>query len=403
MTEDQNDSGFKGKIPRINREKIQARARLVKAWVRKFAITIGMGAMLIAGFVIGARMHELGALAGVFGKSLKGATVTISGNCLVNSEPRNPALAEDEVIVTSVDDTTLFGVVRKTREKIECKKSDIAIETLPLLSSFTKTPVAVPEITMGEVRNKIPSYKLLENKILLASGTCRSQLDNKEIPSFTDERLDVTSVEASKDNPEVFFINAIRRSDKLAVSCSSKSIRYTITDGSEPITRETPKVPVTFVGKTVYVTSKCVPDPAVRRPKGKDGRNVLFYRLVNIEVQVLQEELSNDKLMAFRGSIVDPKSEGFGQSIVCNQKDFPFTAVLKEKDDEVMLERPDSQQNRPNSKGNSQLETDDEAAVSAGKKSKVVPPAKTDETMQQDMEKEKADLLKQLDGGVDGK
>lgn len=394
MADEGSKNKLMKKLSQVDREKIQAKMRAIQAWVRKFIITIGLVSMFLVGFFLGARMHELGVLAGVFGKDLKGATVKITGSCLVDGDLRDPALAQDEVIVTTFTEEKLIGVVRRTREVVECQRNDIAIETLPLLKDISTTPSEIPEITMAQKRNKVPQYKLLENKILIASGTCRSQLDGKELPSFTDERIDVTSVEESKENASVFVISGIMRSNKMAVSCSSRSIRYTLSDGTDPVIveMEKPKVPVTFVGKTILVTSRCLPDPGVRAPRGADGRKVAFYRLVNTEVQVIAEDVKDDKLVKFQGSIVDKKSEGFGQLVVCDQSKFPFTMTLKENNEDVVLERADSQKSAPEVRSNTTIETEEDAPKA--------PSAPT--SVEKEIEKEKELLLKQLDGGPNG-
>ena len=312
------------------------------AFLKKFFIVLLISAGFILGFLYGARMHELGYLKGFFGKSLKGSALKVSGRCLVDGEPRDPALAEDLVKITADESDKIFGVILQTREEVECSKDRISIDLLPLLKDFFKPAAQIPEIKMAEHRKKSSPLKLLENKILLISGTCKNQLDGKELPPFTDEKMDVTSVELSKDS-ESANILGIRRSDKLALLCSSHSIRYSIWDGTDPITVEKPKEKLTFIGKNIYVTGNCPPDPRLPvAPKLKDGRKMIFIGLQNVPVQVLEETFEDDHLVRFMGSVSDPKSEAFNVKIACDSKKFPFS-YKAETSEEIKLDRPDSE------------------------------------------------------------
>lgn len=380
MSNEENQSQLKDKLPDFGAMKEKASAfGLV---IKKLGTIIGLFAMLIAGFVIGARMHELGALNGVVGKTLKGATVSISGPCLIDGEERYPALAEDEVKITSVEANEIVGVVRKTREVVVCDPAKVAIDTLPLLSNLSKVPSAIPELKQAERKEKTPSFKSLENKVLLVSGSCRSQVDGKELAPFTDEKIDVTRVEASKETKDEFVIAGIRRSDKLALSCSSRAIKYAITSGQDPITPEV-KLPVSFVNKIITVSSKCMPDPRLPIPRGSDGRKVSFYRLTNSPVQVIEESLVDEKLVKFTGSIVDKKmKEAFGQMIVCDSSVFPMTYDLAKDSEDVKLDSVNSDKDQK--VDNTQIVLDE---------------AKKDEKKTEDQDsKNKKDLIKKLEG-----
>lgn len=371
---DENKSSLKDKLPDL--QSMREKAGVFGQVIKKFAIIIGLFAMLIVGFVVGARMHELGALNGVGDKTLKGATVSISGPCLVDGEERYPALAEDEVKITFIESNKIEGVVRKTREVVSCDLSKVAIDTLPLLTNILKVPSAIPEITLAEKRQKTPMYKSLENKVLLVSGSCRSQVEGKELPPFTDEKIDVTRVEPSTEIKDEFVIMGIRRSDKLAIACPSRAIKYATTSGIDPIVPEV-KIPVSFVNKIITVSSKCTPDPRIPTPRGSDGRKVSFYRLTNSPVQVIEEVLVDEKLVKFTASIVDKKmKEAFGQMIVCDASVFPLTYEIAKEEEDVKLESVNS--NKDQAVDNTQIVLD--------------------EPQKEEIKKENKDLIKKLEG-----
>jgi len=435
-------SNLKNRIPKLDMSEVKEKGFKLLALIRRFITLIILVSMFAGGFFIGARMHELGHLEGILGKDLKGSSVMVSGPCQVGGDERIPALAEDEVKVTSIQDGTLVGVVRKTREVVTCDLSKIAIDKLPLLANIGKTPAKIPELKeMTKTSKEVAPYKMLENKVLLVSGSCRNQLDAKELPPFTDERVDVTSVEASKENSQIFLISGIRRSDKVALVCSSKAIKYSLTDGSEPVAVGQIKVPVSFKGKIITVTSRCVPDPRiVPTPRGSDGRKMAFFRLVNSPVQVIEETIKDDRLVKFTGTIVDKKIDkaAYGQMTICDESVYPMTYELydfedvnldqineenKKKEDsvtgsEVLLEEEEKKndakvKNVPILKGgrlpNKVIKKQIEESKKAEEATRVVTPIQVEEVkaesntlpveITKDADQSKEDLLKQLDGG----
>lgn len=446
MSDENKLSNLKNRIPKMDMSGVKEKGSKLLALIKRFIILILLVSMFAGGFFIGARMHELGHLEGVLGKDLKGSSVMVSGPCQVGEDERIPALAEDEVKVTSIQDGMLVGVVRRTREVVTCDLAKIAIDKLPLLSNIGKTPAEIPELKeMTRISKEVAPYKMLENKVLLISGSCRNQLDAKELPPFTDEKVDVTSVEASKENNQIFLISGIRRSDKVALVCSSKAIKYSLTDGSEPVAVEPIKVPVSFKGKIITVTSRCVPDPRiVPAPRGSDGRKMAFFRLVNSPVQVIEETIKNDRLVKFTGTIVDKKIDkaAYGQMTVCDESVYPMTYELydsedvnldqineenKKKEDavtgsEVLLEEEKMNdakvKNVPTTLKGGRLPVKTikkqvEEAKKAEEATQVVEPVKVEEVKVEepkelpvetpkDTDQSKEDLLKQLDGGNNG-
>jgi len=341
MSNENKFSQLKDKLPSV--ETVKERVGIVARFIKQIATLLLVAGAFIGGFVIGARMHELGALNGKFGKDLKGASVVISGPCMIDGIDQISALGEDQVKVSSIDDKELIGIIRKTREIVRCDLSKVSIDTLPLLADFGKTPVGIPEIQKTEKKAGLqPSYKSLENKILLVSGSCRSQVDLKELPPFTDEKIDVTSVEQSKESEEVFVISGIRRSDKLALSCSSKAIKYSLTDGRDAVVAQV-QAPLTYLNKIITVSSKCVPDSRISTPRSADGRKVAFYRLANSPVQVLEETIVDNRLVKLTGQIVDKKmKEAFGQMIICDSSVYPMTYAEAKDEEDVKLDSVNS-------------------------------------------------------------
>lgn len=290
-------------------------------------------------FVLGARMHETGYLAGVLGKDLRGASVTVSGSCTINGKLRVPTLAEDQIKITYVDGEKIQGVVRKTRELVDCKLSDIAIDKIPLLAHFGKSPAAIPELVAMENKEaKTPDFKQLEKKTLVMTGSC-VDLDGKTLPAFTDEKVDVTFVEAAKDSEDLFVLTGIKKADRQYVKCLSNSIKYEVfvpvvakvnADGS--VIDDNSQRP-SYLGEMLLITGNCYPDVRTRVNKVK---GYLFYKLANTRVQVLEEEFGkDDKLTKIIATIMD--GAHIGETAVCQKSKFPF--IYKEYDpDNTKLE-----------------------------------------------------------------
>lgn len=302
-----------------------------------FSKVVLVFASATSSFIVGARLHEVGSLSGVFGKDLKNATVYISGPCSFSESQKVAALAEDEVKVTGFIEGKIIGVVRKTREVVECDLNKIAVDRLPILADFRKSPTQVPEIRRQESEIKIdPEWKKLAQQTLLMSGKCKSE-SGKEIPAFTDEVIDVTNVEQNKEAINSFVLLGIKKSDKIAVTCDSRYIKYSQYAPKQEIKEikieKEEKVSKSFLGETVLVTGTCFPD--TRLPKHKQKQKVVFYPLVNARVQVTEEEIDEKtgKLKKFAGAALDA-----GVMLVCDQSRAALT--YKEFDPESMKLSP---------------------------------------------------------------
>lgn len=293
---------------------------------------ITIGAVM---FLIGARMHETGQLAGHFKKDLRGATIRLSGNCSVDGKVRVPALAEDQVKITYIDGEKLQAVVRQTREIVECKLSEVALDTLPLLAYMGKDMKEIPELTMPVKEAKAtPDYKKLEKKTLVMSGSC-VDFQDKVLPAFTDEKVDVTAVEGIKGSEDQFVLSGIKKSDQVAIKCLSSAIKYAEyivtakTDGMETNNLGGSQQK-SYVGEILVITGTCFPD---ERTKVNKQKKYLFYKLANSKIQILEHDLSKDgNINRLVGTVLD--QEFRGDAVYCDKAKFPF--IYKEFDEDSM-------------------------------------------------------------------
>ena len=288
-------------------------------------------------FLIGARVHETGQLAGHMKKDLKGATVRISGDCMVKGKLRNPALTEDQVKVTYIDGEKMKAVVRKTRETVECKLADIAIDTLPLLAYLGEDIQKVPDLNMPVAEEKtIPEYKKLEKKTLIMSGSC-ADLDGKAQAPFVDEKIDVTLTEGSKESEDLFVLTGIIKSSQKAVRCLSSAIKYSeyntvaakSLEGMET-NRLGNSQTKSYVGETLVITGTCFPD---ERTKINKQKKYAFYKLANSKIQILEHDIAKDgTINRLVGTALD--EEFRGDALYCDKQKFPF--IYKEYDEDSM-------------------------------------------------------------------
>lgn len=301
---------------------------------------ITIGALML---IVGARIHETGRLAGYFGKDYKGATVLLSsGTCTINGKPSTIGLALDQVIVTYIDAEHIEGILRKTRDVVSCKSSETVIDTLSLADLLGRDNDKIPEFMLPKVVEQEPAYKALEKKTLLMSGSC-VDLNGKTLPAFTDEKVDVTSVVGSKENPEVFTLTGILKRDNkepTPVSCLSTAIKYTEYNAAGPKQAAGMELNIadnqkkSYVGDILIITGTCFPD---ERTKINKTKRYAFYKLANSKVQVLEHDLTKDgQINRLVGIAMD--DEFRGDALYCDRAKFPFT--FKEFDeDSVKLDK----------------------------------------------------------------
>lgn len=296
--------------------------------------------MVSLGFVVGARMYEAGFL------GIQGTTVWISGVCETREGAVRGDLAQDQMIVSSVNEsentTTIEGMIRKTRENIICDLSKSTIDRLGPLDQMMKPKIAIPEIKKLDVRSIVKEdYSKYMNKKLLMSGLCRDDM-NKKLAPFRDMVVDVTNVKKSELDPSIYYFTGIREDNK-AVVCNIKDVTYAITEGKEEVVTEKK---VSYIGKKVFVTGLCFPDSAVYEKIGKKP-DVPYYDMQKLPVEVTEDKYSKTKgkIVALRGSILDNKTtvvvKGktvpiFGHKIICDDSDSPLNVSLE--DDNVKVE-----------------------------------------------------------------
>jgi len=285
-------------------------------------------------FLIGARKYETGGFGVV-----RGSTVSVSGICNLDGEPRFPALAEDQVKVTSVDEDGFAGVVRRTREHVVCLNKDVAVDSLPLLKDFTKTPEDIPVLAVVEkdpVKDEVMS---LVKKTLMITGSCKDQAGTVEV--FTDKIVDVVNANKDKQSGE-YVIYGIRKDNNSAIRCGFNSIKYSIPTPDQLVEKVSPVIATEDAtnsvrelrdtdsernedlrGQTILVSSTCFPDPKLAKLKKDD---VLFYPLVNALVQVLDyKKDSKGNLENLTGVFIKRNA-----MIVCDSKKYPI--VFKKYD-----------------------------------------------------------------------
>jgi hypothetical protein len=283
------------------------------------------------GFFFGARLSEVGALEGLFGKNLKGATVFLSGPCKVNGIPRLPALVEDEVKITGQEEGVLTGVLRKTREVVICDTKITSVDKIPALSNWKKAPAQVPALEAVKVDFKEPEWKKLVQKTLIVSGSCFA-VNGKEIAAFTDEKVDVTDVKQALDKDQKeevgnFVITGIKKSDKIAIVCKNTAIKYSTYEehAEKPVEKTEPEKAKSFLGERLLITGRCFPDP--RTPIYAGRSKVAFYPLVNALVQVNEEVLDSSGNPKKLVVAVLNKTDENRKPIfaVCDMAKIPFT------------------------------------------------------------------------------
>lgn len=269
----------------------------------------------ITGFITGARVFETGNY-----KLLKGATVKLSGPCRVEGEVRRPSLAEDEVKIVSITNEKLIGVVRATRETVECDIADTAIDALPLLKDFTTSPAVIPEIKPFQPVLVDEELIELRKKTIRASGTCEGQ-GGEQLPSFIDQDIEVINAERAPTDKTIIKIQGIMRKGNQSVLCTNKTIKYRVLD---PVTG-TPVTVATevqrkkdLVGEIILITSTCFPDKRI--PQSQKSK-IVFYPLVNARMQVTQNMFDDEgKLSYVAGAIIEN-----GAMVECDQSKYPIS------------------------------------------------------------------------------
>lgn len=290
---------------------------------------------LVIGFTFGARLHETGNLAKIRG-TYKGATILVTGNCKnLKGKIRRPSLGSDYFTVIKEDSKTLRGVVRETREVLDCEKDEVTYTAMPfdLLRDFTKTPPSFTKMpVLTELEEKPPVYMDLAKKTLLISGTCSTQT-GRELEPFTDEEVDVTDIRGDKRSEmKTFILYGIRRSDRQAIKCLSTAIKYDWNlKKKKKVVKQEKK---SLVGEIVIVSGSCLPD---KRTMSKRTVKFSSYKFTNSKVQVLEEGVDSEGNVKFTAiAMVKPY---MGDSVLCDKDELPFIFEAYDSDKHILEEK----------------------------------------------------------------
>jgi hypothetical protein len=281
------------------------------------------------GFAIGARMFETG-WAQNLGVDLKGQNVKLSGPCRVDGEIRKPALAEDEVKIVSVEKNKITGIIRATRETVECDAETTAIDRLPLLHDLANSPVQIPEIKVSEVNHADNEVAELKKRTIRASGTCELK-DGAQTDSFMDQDIEVISAERSETDKTIINISGIMKNSKSAVKCNTRNIRYNILDGATVVVKGSAPAVLdnkNIVGELILITSNCFPDH--RLPPSKRNKTI-YYPLIDARMKVVEATFNDVGALAYvAGAVIEN-----GALVECDTSRYPIS--WKPYDDRIKL------------------------------------------------------------------
>lgn len=275
---------------------------------------------IIISFMFGARMFETGNLG-----LKKGSTVYISGVCLLNNEIREPALAEDQVKITSLNNGKISGVIRKTREAIVCDMNKVSIGTIPITQNIAKPLDEIPEaVPVQKDPLKDEAMSLIKRTVNI-TGICQDR-KTKNIQTFTDKIVDIVNVSRDPKTNE-YIVYGIRKDTNSAIKCGFNSIKYSTPTNTEKqkekhssskdVGKHKEVEKIDLRGEMILVTSTCFPDKRLSKYKKDD---VLFYPLVNSLVQVLDyTETKTGEIDTLTGVLVKQNA-----MITCDSKEYPI-------------------------------------------------------------------------------
>ena len=299
--------------------------------------------------VVFGRFYELG----YFG--MKGSTVLVSGVCEdFDGYPRTN-IAQDQIVVSSIEDNHLEGVLRRTREYVKCPLNRISIDRVGTIRDLFKwdSLIPLPEISkLDKSMYEKKSYEMYLNKDILVSGTCMNPQNNKLMEPFREKVISVTNIKDSKENPgQVYFYGV--REDNVPLVCDSQDITYKLVSRKAMAAAQQEKmndtiedIPVSYIGQKVFVTAICIPDMRAYRISGRKPR-LNVYNLQKTPVEVIEEEIdvTTGKVRKLVGSVLAKSvvKDGkvisvLGDKIKCDSKSFPMI-VVPSTDDSVKIEK----------------------------------------------------------------
>lgn len=296
---------------------------LKKAMGNKIFNLVLLALGFLSGIAIGARIFDTGWAAKVLGINLKGATVKVTGPCRSGGELRKPGLAEDDVKITFIDDKKLVGMLRATRETIECDLENTAYDVIPPFKNLLTSPAQIPEVKPFEfVQDDRELEDLKRISRIRVRGICQDSQGTK-LPVFDGESINVLGAERSSEDKRYIRISGYSTKSKQSVVCSTDSIKWFAVDGNgEEVKVGTAVVQAPqkkdLVGEVILITSTCFPDK--RLPTTKISKQV-FYPVLNARMQVTQNSFDEDNKLSFvSGVLVDN-----GAMVECDTNKYPIS------------------------------------------------------------------------------
>jgi hypothetical protein len=265
---------------------------------------------MVLGFAVGARLHETGNIK--FQSSLKGSSVFVTGACTLSGTAKVVKMAEDQIKVTLVNTDSISGVIRQTREIVDCELNKVVIESLPPLNVLLY-PSRIQALDTARIAADQDETGGILHKVLVVTGACSSK-DNKDLPPFVNEDVEVLKVEKLQDS--TLSISGIRLSDKALVTCLSTLSNYHI----KPLEVVAAKPEVKdFVGQDRLVTSRCLAD----KPQEAGG---LLVDLSKSRVFITSNSFdSNGRILKFSGDahLENSKHQKLIVKINCDATKYP--------------------------------------------------------------------------------
>ena len=301
--------------------------------------------------VVFGRFYELG----YFG--MKGSTVLVSGVCSDYDGYPRANIAQDQIVVSSVNDGYMEGVIRRTREYVKCPLDRISVDRVGTIQDLFNwdSLIPLPEISkLDKTQYNKKNYDMYVNKDILVSGTCMNPQTNKLMEPFREKIVSVTNIKESKENPGNVYFYGVRE-DNVALVCDGQDITYNLVNRKAVAQQENMEdstiedIPVTYVGEKVFVTAICVPDMRAYRLSGKKPR-LNVYNLQKTPVEVIEEEIdvTTGKVRKLVGSVLSKAviKDGktipvLGDKIKCDSATFPMI-VVPSTDDSVKIEESNS-------------------------------------------------------------
>lgn len=315
------------KVSRVKKISLQIQDLLRK--ILKIMVII---LLPIVAFVVGARLFEQGHLA------KKGANLRITGMCKTQSGQIRDDLAQDQIIISGMSAKHIEGILRKTREYVNCDLDKVALDTLgPISDLFKATEENIPSLTKFKEtikEEKVEDFKQYENKAFIISGVCKSS-EGKNLPPFIDQKVEVANVRPLKEEPGEFVFYGIRE-DKVTLLCKSTDV--TIKDYSQQKMDSSISMSnnVSYLGKKMLITGLCTPDFRVYKDTNRKPE-VSFYDLTNTPVEVVEEEIVDGNIKALAGIVADQDAKIgsiaiYTHRIYCDTSKYPLK--IKDPSDE---------------------------------------------------------------------